>query len=86
MDNAVNVIPITGGVGGLSKAYGEVVLTADYFEPEINSCPNISEVNLYNIAAKIYVEECEYSNTFFAEQEQVVPKSSLKKKKRNAGW
>ena len=67
VDNAVNVIPITGGVGEFSKAYGEVVISAEYFDPEINSCPNIGEVNLYNIAAKIYVEECEYSNTFFAE-------------------
>jgi hypothetical protein len=85
----VNTIPVPGGVGEFSKAYGEVVISAEYFDPVFNTCPNIGEVNLYNVAAKIYVEKCEYRDTFYAEKELVEPKSYLKKNRnanRNVGW
>lgn len=66
-DNMRNTIPITAGFGGLQRAYGNVEMVANYVSPiENEGCPNISEVDLYNVAAKIYVEVCEDENVVFA--------------------
>jgi len=85
-DNSVNVIPITGGTGAFQKAYGEVVITAEYSNPAINSCPNISEVNLYDVAAKIYVEVCEYELRFAAAEQVVLPVTKKDRNQKNYGW
>ena len=48
------------------RSHGEVVIEAVYNEDIVANptCPNISEVLLYNISAKIYVEECDYDIEF----------------------
>jgi hypothetical protein len=80
----VNVLTITGGTGALLKAYGEVAIANVYNNTQYDDCPFINEIALYNVAAKIYVEVCEYEHQFYAERETEPVKK--KRNQNNYGW
>lgn len=72
-DNEVSVLPVVGGTGAFQKqAYGEVVFSPVYINDiELEGCPNISEIDYYEVSGKIYVEDCGDEQFVFAQQEAI---------------